>query len=94
MGSLRYWSVALLIASPPSPCLPFPPPSAEDLARVEAMRRSGDLYTRLAHSIAPSVFGHPEIKRGILLMLFGGVTKTTVDGSISLPGKGEWPRGQ
>ena len=35
------------------------------------------LYQKLVDSICPSVFGHEEIKRGILLMLFGGVPKQT-----------------
>jgi len=39
-----------------------------------------NLYKRMANSIAPSVFGHEEIKKGILLMLFGGVNKTTAEG--------------
>jgi hypothetical protein len=47
------------------------------------MRNSPKLYSRMAESVCPNVFGHPEIKRGILLMLFGGVHKTTPEG-ISL----------
>ena len=38
-----------------------------------------DLYTKMAHSIAPNVFGHEDVKRGILLMLLGGVHKETED---------------
>lgn len=38
------------------------------------------MYNRLAKSIAPTVFGHEEIKKGILLMLFGGVSKKTPEG--------------
>jgi DNA replication licensing factor MCM6 len=34
----------------------------------------------MVESICPSVFGHQDIKRGILLMLFGGVHKTTPEG--------------
>lgn len=36
--------------------------------------------SQLADSIAPTTFGHQEIKRGILLMLLGGVHKTTSEG--------------
>ena len=36
-----------------------------------------DLYKNLAASICPAVTGHEEIKKGILLMLFGGVNKKT-----------------
>jgi DNA replication licensing factor MCM6 len=49
------------------------------------MKDSPRLYVRLARSIAPSVHGHDEIKRGILLMLFGGVHKKTPEG-INLRG--------
>ena len=35
---------------------------------------------QLAESIAPTTFGHLEVKRGILLMLLGGVHKTTSEG--------------
>ena len=41
------------------------------------MKNTKRLYDKLARSIAPSVHGHDEIKRGILLMLFGGVHKST-----------------
>jgi len=39
----------------------------------------------MAKCIAPTVFGHEEIKKGILLMLFGGVSKRTIEG-INLRG--------
>lgn len=38
------------------------------------------MYEKLAQSIAPTIFGHEEIKKGILLMLLGGVHKGTGDG--------------
>ena len=34
----------------------------------------------MANLIAPSVLGNVEVKKGILLMLFGGVNKKTKDG--------------
>ena len=39
-----------------------------------------NIYSKLSECIAPSVYGHHEIKRGILLMLFGGVNKSTPEG--------------
>jgi DNA replicative helicase MCM subunit Mcm2 (Cdc46/Mcm family) len=44
-----------------------------------------DLSLQLVESLCPSVFGHMEVKRGVLLMLFGGVHKKTPEG-ISLRG--------
>lgn len=34
----------------------------------------------MSKCISPSVFGHDEVKRGLLLMLFGGINKTTAEG--------------
>jgi DNA replication licensing factor MCM6 len=55
-----------------------------DLSRAErdqirAMRSHAQLYDRMADSMAPTTFGHREIKKGLLLMLLGGVHKTTYD---------------
>lgn len=44
------------------------------------MKGMSHLYDKLAESIAPATFGHLEVKRGILLMLLGGVHKTTSEG--------------
>lgn len=44
------------------------------------MKQSDDLYTKLAKSIAPSVHGHLDVKKGILLQLFGGIQKKTKEG--------------
>ena len=44
------------------------------------MRESAEIYKNLADSIAPAVSGHEEIKKGILLMLVGGVNKKTKEG--------------
>merc|ERR1719409_264872 len=39
-----------------------------------------DCFEVLARSIAPAVHGHTEVKKGILLMLVGGVPKKTEEG--------------
>ena len=44
------------------------------------MKQEQNLYQKLIRCIAPSVFGHEEVKKGILLMLLGGVNKTTNEG--------------
>jgi DNA replication licensing factor MCM6 len=44
------------------------------------MKEDRNLYTKLTQSVAPAVFGHDEVKRGVLLMLLGGVHKETKDG--------------
>lgn len=50
-----------------------------------AMKDDPKVYDKLASSICPTVFGHDEIKRGVVLMLFGGVHKQTSD-AIKLRG--------
>jgi DNA replication licensing factor MCM6 len=47
---------------------------------VVDMKDRDDLYTKLANSISPSVYGHTDVKKGILLQLFGGVHKSTMEG--------------
>lgn len=49
--------------------------------QIEKMRRDPHLYENLVNSIAPTIHGHQEIKRGILLMLFGGIRKETPSGN-------------
>ncbi|RQM14638.1 hypothetical protein DD237_005777 [Peronospora effusa] len=54
--------------------------SDEELAAIRAMQQDPDRYLKMAKSICPSVYGHDEIRKGILLMLFGGVHKKTMEG--------------
>jgi DNA replication licensing factor MCM6 len=39
-----------------------------------------DIYARLVKSIAPTVYGHEIVKKGLLLQLMGGVHKKTPEG--------------
>ena len=54
--------------------------TAEQREELEEMRRDRALYDRLASSLAPNVFGHTDVKRAVLLMLLGGVQKSTKEG--------------
>lgn len=51
-----------------------------ELEEIDRIRSTPQLYNRLIESVAPAIYGHAEIKAGILLMLFGGVHKTTPEG--------------
>lgn len=46
--------------------------------RFDAMSTSKGLYERLANSLAPSIFGMMDEKKGVLLQLFGGASKSGV----------------
>ncbi|ORY57468.1 MCM2/3/5 family-domain-containing protein [Pseudomassariella vexata] len=52
----------------------------ELLRRIEKFSQSGSVYEMLAKSIAPEIFGHLDVKKALLLLLVGGVTKEMGDG--------------
>ncbi|KAF5393188.1 hypothetical protein D9757_001235 [Collybiopsis confluens] len=47
---------------------------------LKAMIDSDNIYQRLVESIAPTVYGHEIVKKGLLLQLMGGVHKQTGEG--------------
>lgn len=57
----------------------------EEQQEISSIKAHPRLYQKMVSSIASTVYGHDEVKRGILLMLFGGVHKETSEG-ISLRG--------
>ncbi|KAH3731971.1 dna replication licensing factor mcm6 [Pelomyxa schiedti] len=54
--------------------------SEEEIAMVKQMKESSNLFSTMARSVAPSIYGHENVKRGVLLLMFGGVHKLTSDG--------------
>lgn len=58
----------------------------EQREEMLAMIDSPTNYNDLIESIAPSIFGHKRIKEGLLLLLLGGVHKTTPEGTNKLRG--------
>ncbi|KAI5805189.1 MCM2/3/5 family-domain-containing protein [Geopyxis carbonaria] len=51
-----------------------------EIAELKSMVHSDHIYSRLVNSIAPTVYGHEIIKKGLLLQLMGGVHKKTPEG--------------
>ena len=49
-------------------------------AQIDAMTAQGDIYSRLANSIAPEIYGHEDVKKALLLAMVGGVTRALPDG--------------
>eukprot|EP00965_Chrysotila_dentata_P067733 2241315-Pleurochrysis_carterae.AAC.1 len=49
--------------------------SEERVARLKELSRSPDLYEKLAQALAPSVWEMGDIKKGVLLQLFGATNK-------------------
>lgn len=56
------------------------PMDSRTLRRIEQYRNSGNMYEYLARSIAPEIYGHIDVKKALLLLLIGGVTKEMGDG--------------
>lgn len=54
--------------------------SRDQIDEISATRSQQDLYDQLAKSIAPEIYGHLDVKKALLLMLVGGVTKEMSDG--------------
>ncbi|KAH8387253.1 hypothetical protein KR093_005887 [Drosophila rubida] len=68
--------------------LPMSEVTAEDMKKqmtdaewqkIYEMSKDRNLYQHLITSLFPSIYGNDEVKRGILLQLFGGVAKTTTE---------------
>jgi len=49
--------------------------SDEQLQKVQEVSQHPDVYDRLARSIAPAIYENLDVKKGILLQLFGGTKK-------------------
>jgi len=55
----------------------------EDERQIHELSEDPKIFENLAKSIAPSVWGYEEIKKALILQLFGGVQKQMSDGSKS-----------
>ncbi|CAG2104019.1 unnamed protein product, partial [Medioppia subpectinata] len=53
----------------------------EEIRRIEKMTKDKNLYENISKSLFPSIFGNEDIKRGVILQMFGGIPKTTVEGT-------------
>jgi replicative DNA helicase Mcm len=56
--------------------------SPEEEEKIKELAADPDIYKKLVNSIAPSVYGHNDIKEGLILQMMGGVKKTKSDGTI------------
>lgn len=51
-----------------------------DADRLQELSEQGNVYGRLASSIAPEIFGHDDVKKALLLLMVGGNTRHLPDG--------------
>ena len=54
--------------------------SEEDLERINEYAADTDIYSKLAGSISPEIYGHEDIKKALLLLLVGAPGRSTKDG--------------
>ena len=54
--------------------------TTEDWNKISIMNKDPKIYQNICDSIFPHVHGSDEIKKGIVLMLAGGVAKRTNEG--------------
>ena len=54
--------------------------TAAEIEDLKMMVHSDHIYSRLVNSLAPMVYGHEIVKKGLLLQLMGGVSKVTPEG--------------
>ncbi|KAL5511283.1 MCM7 [Sanghuangporus vaninii] len=47
---------------------------------IDQLKQDPMLYHKLSQSIAPEIYGHDDVKKALLLLLVGGVTKSMGDG--------------
>ncbi|WP_297091745.1 LAGLIDADG family homing endonuclease [Thermococcus sp.] len=55
--------------------------SPEDEQKIRELAKRKDIVDAIVDSIAPAIWGHKTVKKGIALALFGGVQRTLPDGT-------------
>ena len=57
--------------------------SEEDERQIQELAADENVFEKFAESIAPSIYGYEEIKKSLVLQLFGGIKKKRSDGTQS-----------
>ncbi|CAJ0930381.1 unnamed protein product, partial [Mesorhabditis belari] len=60
--------------------LASPDLETDDIKRIRKLAKDKDVFDILSRSLAPSIYGHEEVKKGILCLLLGGEEKITASG--------------
>lgn len=48
--------------------------------QIARLAEDGDIYNKLARSLAPEIFGHEDVKKALLLLLVGAPHRKLKDG--------------
>jgi DNA replication licensing factor MCM3 len=57
------------------------PLTPTDIRQINKLSKRKDIFELLSQSLAPSIFGHAQIKEAILLLLLGGAEKNLENGT-------------
>lgn len=52
----------------------------DEETQILKLAEDGDIYNKLARSLAPEIFGHEDIKKALLLLLVGAPHRKLKDG--------------
>lgn len=52
----------------------------EEEEQITRLAEDGDIYNKLARSLAPEIFGHDDVKKALLLLLVGAPHRKLKDG--------------
>ncbi|MBW3014754.1 minichromosome maintenance protein MCM, partial [Candidatus Woesearchaeota archaeon] len=55
----------------------------EELDEIKALSQDPHVYDKLRIAIAPSIYGHEQVKAALVLQMFGGVRKERPDGVVT-----------
>jgi DNA replication licensing factor MCM3 len=55
--------------------------TGEDIRHIKNISSRDDVFEVLANSFSPSIYGHPYIKKAMILQLLGGVEKNLENGT-------------
>tara|TARA_Y100000310_G_scaffold167610_2_gene167544 strand:+ start:29230 stop:31248 length:2019 start_codon:yes stop_codon:yes gene_type:complete len=57
--------------------------SPEDEIQIKQLAKDPKVYQKFINSIAPSIYGHEDVKGALFLQMMGGVRKEKADGTIT-----------
>ena len=57
--------------------------SQEDEVKIQQLAKDPKVYQKFINSIAPSIFGHEDVKGALFLQLMGGARKEKADGTVT-----------
>ncbi|KAG6748399.1 hypothetical protein POTOM_048320 [Populus tomentosa] len=59
-------------------------PRGDEEKQIASLAEDGDIYNKLAQSLAPEIYGHEDIKKALLLLLVGAPHRKLKDGMKEL----------